>query len=96
MGRLSEILQEYLQNRRTLRFIGQIGRNRPIGAFNPHQRSGLNTSNQTFIEVSWPLDHRWTLRIDPRDVLYKTHQTAPVGSRSDDRDVFSRNESEPL
>ena len=28
--------------------------------------------------------------MDPRDVRYKTHQTVPVGSRSDDRDALNR------
>ena len=27
--------------------------------------------------------------MDPRDVCYKTHQTTPVGSRSDDHDALN-------
>ena len=69
--------------------------NRPIDAFNPHQRSGLNASNRIVTKMSWPLGHGWTLRIDPRDVRYKTHQTAPVRSRSDGRDAFRRVKSWP-
>ena len=61
-------------------FYNQIGHNRPIDAFNPHQRSGLNASKQTVMNILWPLDHGWTLRMNPRDMRYKMHQTAPVGS----------------
>ena len=85
-----------LQNRRMPQFIGEFGRNRPIDAFNPHQRSGLNASKQTVMNISWPLDRGWTLRMNPRDMRYKMHQTVPVGSRSDDRDAFSRVKSWPL
>ena len=46
MGRLSKIIQECLQKSKNASIYKQIGRNRPIDAFNPHQRSGLNTSNQ--------------------------------------------------
>ena len=83
------------KNRRTPRFIGKIGRHRPIDVFNPHQRFGLNASNRTVTKMSWPFDHGWTLRIDPRDVRYITHQFAPVGSQSDDRDAFPRVKSWP-
>ena len=50
----------------------------------------LNASNRTGTNMAWPLDRGWTLRMNPRDVHYKTHQTALVGSRSDDRDAFLR------
>ena len=89
-------LENAYKRRRNLRFIGRNGRNRPIDAFNPHQRSGLNAPIRNGKVKSWPLDHGWTLWIDPRDVRDKTHQMASVGSRSDDRDVFLRNESRPL
>ena len=65
-------------------------RNHPIDAFNPHQRFGLNASKRTVMNISWPLDHGWTLWMNPRDMRYKMHQLAPVGSRSDDCDAFPR------
>ena len=73
MGRLSEILQECLQKSKNASIYRQIGRNRPIDAFNPHQRSGLNVSNRIVMNISRSLDLRWTLQMHPRDVRYKTH-----------------------
>ena len=87
MGQLSEIIQECLQKLKNASIYRQIGRNRPIDAFNPHQRSGLNASNRTVINISWPLDRGWTLRIDSLDMRLKTHCFVAVGSRSDDRDA---------
>ena len=71
MGRLSEIPQECLQKSKNASIYRQIGRNRPIDAFNPHQRSGLNASNQTVMNISWPSDRGWTLRIDLLDMRFK-------------------------
>ena len=73
MGRLSEILQECLQKSKNASIYRQIGRNRPIDTFNPHQRSGLNASNRIFTNITRPSDRRWTLQIHPSDVRYKTH-----------------------
>ena len=44
MGRLIEIPQEYLTISKNASIYRQIGCNRSIDAFNPHQRSGLNAS----------------------------------------------------
>ena len=44
MGQFGEIIQEYLTKLKNALFYRQIGHNRPIDAFNPHQRSGLNVS----------------------------------------------------
>ena len=85
-----------LQKSKNALFYRRIGRKRLIDAFNPHQRSGLYASNRTIINMSWPLDRGWTLQINPRDMRYKTHQFALVGSRSDDRDTFLRVKSWPL
>ena len=84
------------KRRTTLRFIGQNGQNRPIDAFNPHQRSGLNASIRNGKVKSQSSDLRWTLQIYPRDVRYKTHETTLVGSRSNAPDVFDRVKSWPL
>ena len=73
MGRLSEILQECLQKSKNASIYRQIGRNRLIDAFNPHQRSGLNASNRIVTNISRSSDLRWTLHMHPRDVRYKTH-----------------------
>ena len=96
MGRLSEILQECLQKSKNASIYRQIGCNRPIDAFNPHQRSELNASNRTVINMSWPFDRGWTLRIDPLDMRLKTRRFVAVGSRSDDRDAPRQSESRPL
>ena len=55
---LIEIQLEYIHRRRTHLFIGIIGENRPIDAFNPHQRSRLNTSIRNGKVKSWPSDLR--------------------------------------
>ena len=73
MGRLSEILQECLQKSKNASIYKQIGRNRPIDEFNPHQRSGLNASNRIVTNITWPSNRRWTLQMHSRDVRYKTH-----------------------
>ena len=52
MGRLSEILQECLQKSKNASIYRQIGRNCPIDAFNPHQRSRLNASNRVIMNIS--------------------------------------------
>ena len=44
MGQFGEIIQEYLTKLNNASIYRRIGRNRPIDAFNPHQRSGLNAS----------------------------------------------------
>ena len=41
MGQLGEFLLEYLQKTKNASIYGE---NRPIDAFNPHQRSRLNAS----------------------------------------------------
>ena len=73
MGRLSEFLQECFTKSKNASIYRQIGRNRPIDAFNPHQRSGLNASIRILMNISRSSDLRWTLQIYPRDVRYKTH-----------------------
>ena len=62
---LIEIQLEYIERRRTRLFIGRIGENRPIDAFNPHQRPRLNASIRNGKNKSWPSDLLWTLLIDP-------------------------------
>ena len=84
------------KRRRTRLFIGRNEGNRPIDAFNPHQRSRLNASIRNGKVKSRPSDLHWTLQIDPRDVRYKMHETAPVGSRSNPPDAFDRVKSWPL
>ena len=61
MGRLSEILQECLQKSKNASIYRQIGRNRPIDAFNPHQRLGLNTSDN---KQKFTLNHTFYLHSD--------------------------------
>ena len=46
MRRLDQIPQEYIERRRTRLFIGRNEENRPIDAFNPHQRSRLDISKR--------------------------------------------------
>ena len=89
-------LENAYKRRRTLRFIGRNGRNRPIDAFNLHQRSGLNASIQNGKVKSRSSDLIWTLQIYPPDVRYKTHETVPVRSRSNAPDAFDRVKSQPL
>ena len=55
---LIEIQLEYIERRRTRLFIGRIGENRPIDAFNPHQRPRLNASIRNGKLKSWPSDLR--------------------------------------
>ena len=55
---LIEIQLEYIERRRTRLFIGRIGENRPIDAFNPHQRPRLNASIRNDKLKSWPSDLR--------------------------------------
>ena len=62
MGRLSEIPRECLQKSKNASIYRQIGRNRPIDAFNPHQRPGLNASQRTVMVKSQSLDRGWTFR----------------------------------
>ena len=62
-----------LQKLKDALFYRPIGRNRLIDAFNPHQRSRLNASNQIFTNITWPLDRRWMLQMHPHDVRYKMH-----------------------
>ena len=93
MGRLSEIIQECLQKSKNASFYRRIGCNCPIDAFNPHQWSGLNASNRTVMNISWPLDRGWTLWIDPLDMRLKTCCFVAVGLRSDDRDAPRQSES---
>ena len=52
MGRLSEFLLECFTKSKNTSIYRQIGRNRPIDAFNPHQRSGLNASHRTVMVKS--------------------------------------------
>ena len=85
-----------MYRRRTRRFIGAKKRNRPIDAFNPHQRPRLNASIRNVTNGSRSSDLRWTLQISPRDLRYKTHETASVGSRSNAPDAFDRVRSGPL
>ena len=73
IGQLSEIFQECLQKSKNASIYRQIRRNRLIDAFNPHQRSGLNASNQIVMNISRSSDLRWTLQMHPCDVRYKTH-----------------------
>ena len=72
MGQLGEFLLEYIQRRRTRLFIGRNEENRPIDAFNLHQRSRLNTSIRNGKVKLWPSDRRWTLQIAPLDMRLKT------------------------
>ena len=62
MGRLSAIPQECLQKSKNAAIYRQIGRNRPIDVFSPHQRSGLNASQRTVMVKSQSLDRGWTFR----------------------------------
>ena len=55
---LIKIQFKYIERRRTRLFIRRIGENRPIDAFNPHQRSRLNTSIRNGKVKSWPSDLR--------------------------------------
>ena len=55
---LIEIQLKYIHRRRTRRFIGRIGENRPIDAFNPHQRPRLNASIRNGKLKLWPSDLR--------------------------------------
>ena len=63
MGRLSEFLLECLTKSNNASFYRQIGRNRPIDAFNPHPRSGLNASHRTVMVKSRPLNCGWSARM---------------------------------
>ena len=89
-------LENAYKRQRTPLFIGRNERNRPIDAFNLYQRSRLNASIRNGKVKSRPSDLHWMLQIDPRDVRYKTHETAPVGSRSNAPDAFDRVKSWPL
>ena len=89
-------LKNGYKRRRTRLFIGRNGGNRPIDAFNPHQRSRLSASIRNGKVKSPPSDLHWMLQIDPRDVRYKTHETAPVGSQSNAPYAFDRVKSWPL
>ena len=52
-----------LQKSKNASIYRQIGRNRLIDAFNPHQRSRLNASNRTVMNISWPSDRGWMLQM---------------------------------
>ena len=71
MVQLDEILIECLQTTKNSLFYRAKWENRPIDAFNPHQRSGLNASIRNSKIISWPSDHGWTLRINPLDMRLK-------------------------
>ena len=68
--------------RRTLRFIAEIGHNRLIDAFNPHQRFGLNASIRNGMVKSRPLDHGWSARMFRKICVLKTRRFVTVGLRS--------------
>ena len=91
-----------LQNRRMPQYIGQIGRNRPIDAFNLHQRSGLNASHRTVMVKSRPLNRGWSTRMFRKICALKTRRFVTVGSPSGGLDeafkrcVIKRFESPPL
>ena len=55
---LIKIQLEYIERRRTRIFIGRIGENCLIDAFNTHQRPRLNTSIRNGKLKSWPSDLR--------------------------------------
>ena len=61
MSQFGEIIQECLTKSKNASIYRQIGRNRLIDAFNPHQRSGLNASKRTVMKISWPPDSGWSV-----------------------------------
>ena len=65
------------KSRRTPHFYRRIGRNRPIDAFNPHQRSGLNASNRTIMNISWSSDRGWTLQMIRLKCILKRFASRP-------------------
>ena len=75
-------LENAYKRRRTLRFIGQNGGNRPIDAFNLHQRSGLNESIRNGKVKSQPSDRHLTREMSLDRMGLKTRRFATVRSRS--------------
>ena len=67
-----------------------------MDAFNPHQRSRLNASIRIVINISWPIDRGWTLRMQHAFMRYETRENASVGLRSDASDAFDHVKSGPL
>ena len=75
-------LENAYKRRRTLRFIGRNGRNRPIDVFNPHQRSGLNASIQNGKVKSRPSDRDLTREMSLDRMRLKTRRFVTVRSWS--------------
>ena len=96
MINLMNTSENVLQKSKNASFYRRIGRNYPIDAFNPHQRSGLNTSKRNVMNISWPLDRVWTLQMRHAFLCYERRENVSVGSRSDASDAFDHVKSEPL
>ena len=73
-------LENDYQRQRTRLFIGRNGENRPIDAFNPHQRSGLNASIRNGKVKSWPSDHDLTREMSLDRMRLKTRRFVTVRS----------------
>ena len=96
IDQFNEYIRECLTKSKNASIYRQIGRNRTIDAFNPHQRSGLNASRQIVTNISLPLDRGWTLYMQHAFVRYETRENVSVGSRSNASDAFDRVKSRPL
>ena len=88
IDQFDEYIQECLIKSKQASIYRRIGCNRPMDAFNLHQRSGLNAFIRTVMNKSRPLDRGWMLQMKPRNMSYKTRGNASVGSRSNASDAF--------
>ena len=96
MGQLSEIPRECLQKTKNTSIYSPNWTKPSDRCVRLYQRFRLNASlvkRYAYIAIS---DLGWTLQIYPRDVRYKTHEMAHVGSRSNAPDAFDRVKSWPL
>ena len=96
IDQFDEYIREYLTKSKNASIYKRIRPNRPIDAFNPHQRSRLNASRQTVTNISWLLDRGWTLQMQHAFMRYETRENASVGSRSNALDAFDSVKSGPL
>ena len=61
IGQFAEYIRECLTKSKNTSFYRRIGCNRPMDAFNLHQRSRLNASRRIVMNRSQSLDRGWML-----------------------------------